>query len=456
MNADAPRHVAVIDIGKSNAKVAVVDTESFAEVAVRSQPNVVLRDGPYPHYDIDGMWSFILDALGSLNGQHPIGAITATTHGAACVLLDARGELALPVLDYEHDGPDAVAAEYDAVRPAFTETGSPRLPAGLNLGAQIFWQARRFPDAFAGVAAILTYPQYWTYRFTGVTANEITSLGAHSDLWNPAAGDYSSLVDRLGWRALFAPIRRADDCIGVISSEVAARTGLSPNTRVHCGIHDSNASLLPHLLSRRPPFSVVSTGTWVIAMAVGGRTVQLAPERDTLINVNALGAPVPSARFMGGRERATLLGGMEEGVTPEDVAAVLAGKALVLPSIQTGSGPFPSRNAEWRGNGALSAGPRQVTVSFYLALMTSVCLDLIGADGATIAEGPFAGDALYLGMLAAATGREVLPNSQGTGTSVGAALLASGGAYPPALDAQAIVGNDPEWKAYASYWRSLI
>ncbi len=70
------------------------------------------------------------------------------------------------MLDYEHDGPDALAAEYDAVRPPFSETGSPRLPLGLNLGAQIFWQERRFPERFANVAAILTYPQYWTFRLT--------------------------------------------------------------------------------------------------------------------------------------------------------------------------------------------------------------------------------------------------------------------------------------------------
>ena len=37
-------------------------------------------------------------------------------------------------------------------------------------------------------------------------------------------------------------------------------------------------------------------------MAIGGRETALDPARDTLINVNALGDPVPSARFMGGRE----------------------------------------------------------------------------------------------------------------------------------------------------------
>ena len=52
-------------------------------------------------------------------------------------------------------GPDELAAEYDAVRPGFAETGSPRLPAGLELGAQVFWQFRCFPKEAARVAAIL-------------------------------------------------------------------------------------------------------------------------------------------------------------------------------------------------------------------------------------------------------------------------------------------------------------
>ncbi len=65
------------------------------------------------------------------------------------------------------------------------KTGSPTLPMGLNLGAQIHWQARRFPDAFAKTRHILMYPQYWAFRLTGVAASEATSLGCHTDLWAP-------------------------------------------------------------------------------------------------------------------------------------------------------------------------------------------------------------------------------------------------------------------------------
>ncbi len=54
------------------------------------------------------------------------------------------GELALPVLDYEFDGPDRLCRRpmTRCARP-FAETGTPRLPVGLNLGAQLFWQAKR-------------------------------------------------------------------------------------------------------------------------------------------------------------------------------------------------------------------------------------------------------------------------------------------------------------------------
>src|SRR5438105_4991948 len=133
------QHVAVVDIGKTNAKVALVDLATQTETALRRIPNTVLRDGPYPHYDIDHLWSFILDSLGELQRETFIDAISVTTHGATAALLDAQGRLALPVLDYEHTGPDELRAEYGKLRPPFAETGAPNLPIGLNLGAQLHW-----------------------------------------------------------------------------------------------------------------------------------------------------------------------------------------------------------------------------------------------------------------------------------------------------------------------------
>lgn len=444
--------VAVIDIGKTNAKVALVDLATLSEIALRRMANAPVRQGPYPHHDVEALWTFILNSLADLNREGRIDAISITTHGATGVLVDRSGELVLPVLDYEFDGPDQLAADYDAVRPPFVETGTPRLPIGLNLGAQFFWQQRQFPAEFTRAAAMLMYPQYWALRLTGIAANEVTSLGCHTDLWSPWTSGYSSLVDRMGWRRLMAPVRPAKDRLGPILPTIAQRTGLDPQTPVFCGLHDSNASLLPHLLSDAPPFSVVSTGTWVVSMAVGGRKVELDAARDTLVNVNALGDPVPSARFMGGREFSLLTEDQPQEWSEADVAAVLARQVLLLPSTQQGSGPFPHRGAQWVNADDLSSGQRFAAISFYLALMTATCLELIGGDGPTTVEGPFARNPLFIRMLAAATGRSVVASEASTGTSIGAALLASDGIETASKGEQTEPPADRVWGDYVKAW----
>ena len=205
---------------------------------------------------------------------------------------------------------------------------------------------------------------------------------------------------------------------------------------------------------------MVSTGTWVISMAVGASPDGLDPRRDTLINVDAFGDPVPSARFMGGREWATAMGGRAPATTPADEAAVLARRALLLPAIEPGSGPFAGRQPSWTvPEHSLSDGERAVVVSFYLALMTATCLADIHADGPVLLEGPFAANEPYCRMLAAATGRRVLA-SAGTGTSAGAALLAAPGAAHASAPGDDRAATRPEpggpLAAYAAEWRSRL
>lgn len=451
-------HVAVIDIGKTNAKLALVDLETLAEIAVVTRPNKVLSGPPWPHFDLEGHWEFLLDALSTFQRDHGVDAISVTTHGASGVLLDKNGALAAPMLDYEYPGPDETAATYNALRPPFAETGSPRLSHGLNLGAQIHWLFTTVPGLRERTATIVTYPQYWGYRLTGVAATDVTSLGCHTDLWNPHEGRFSSLVDRLGIAGKLAPARPSAYVLGPILPAVAARTGLSPETPVHVGIHDSNASLLPHVLGRKAPFSVVSTGTWIVAMSVGGRPTRLDPGQDTLINVNALGGPVPSARFMGGREYDLAMGDQRCEPSQRDVQAVLEQGVMLLPAIVQDTGPFQGRVSRWlpeeprRGTGMHAAA-----VAFYLALVTSRCLELIGHRGPVIVEGPFARNIPYLDMLGAAVDSKVIAAGSATGTSQGAALLAAT-VLPSSTPAQEAVRHQDAaaFAAYAEAWRRAV
>lgn len=448
------RRVGVIDIGKSNAKVAAVDLDTRTELAVRKTPNTVIKGGKYPHYDIDALWDFVLAGLRELNQEIELDALSVTTHGASAALVDAEGQLALPVLDYEFAGPDQFKAEYDAVRPDFSESFTPRLPGGLNVGAQLFWQQRFFPEAFARTRWILPYPQYWSFRLTGVAAAEITSWGCHTDLWNFTTDLYSSLVMKEGWLDKLPAVRPASDVLGVTLPEVTAALGLKRPLPVYSGIHDSNASLLPHLLEREPPFGLVSTGTWVIVAAPGGDIDNLDPSRDCLANIDAFGHAVPSSRFMGGREFEMLTSPRQPGEAA--VQRVLGGRIMLTPSVVQGSGPFADRQAQWTVlREELSDDEVYAVTSFYLAMMTAECLKLTGAENHSVVEGPFAGNALYLRMLAAATGRGVEPiRRSATGTSIGAALLARMDRHV-AHDGLVVEG-DAAMAAYAVAWRELV
>ena len=82
----SPKHIAVIDIGKTNAKLALVDATRMEEIAVETRPNTVRPGPPWPHFDLDGHWDFLLGALTHMQADHGIDAISVTTHGAAAVL----------------------------------------------------------------------------------------------------------------------------------------------------------------------------------------------------------------------------------------------------------------------------------------------------------------------------------------------------------------------------------
>lgn len=445
-------HIAVLDLGKTNIKLALVERASLREVAVRKAPNRVSPGPPYPHFDVEAQWRFFAAALRELGATHEIDAISITAHGATGALMRADGGLALPVLDYEHEIPPQAVAAYEAVRPGFAETGSPRLPGGLNLGAQLHWQMQSF--AQAGEAALfLTWPQYWAHRLTGVAAVEPTSLGCHTDLWNPWDGALSSLVAAMGWTHLFPPIRHAGEVLGGLTTQAAAEVGLPEGLPVHCGIHDSNASLYPHLARREGPFSVVSTGTWVVCLSVGGTGAALDPARDALVNTDARGNPVPSARFMGGREYEMIRKGCDTRPDPEDMEAVLSRGIMLLPAVEPGSGPFQGHAARWTAEPATD-GERMLALSWYLALMTATCLELTSGTGPVIVEGPFAGNPDYLAMLSAARDRPVETSSGATGTAIGAALLACPDIVAGA--AEAGPSGVPDLGDYAARWRCAV
>ena len=448
-----PDIIVVVDIGKTNAKLVLVDPSTRAVMDVRTTTNTVRRDGPYPHFDTEALWQWLVDGLADIARENAVGTISVTAHGACAALTSADG-LSLPIIDYEFDGPEEVHDAYRAVCGDFSETLSPDLPNGLNVGRQLFWLSRTFPEEFARTEAILPYPQYWVWRLTGRKVSEVTTIGCHTDLWVPRSGTFSQFAVREGWDRLFPPLVKAWDTVGTITPDLARRTGLSPTCRVVAGIHDSNASLLPHLLTRKAPFAVLSTGTWMILLAPGGSIDRLDPARDCLANVDAFGHAVPSTRFMAGREYAILTEGSDAEPSEQDIARVIDEKIMALPTFAPGTGPFGKAKGRWTIDPAtLSPGERTAAASLYCALVTETCLSLAGADGPVVVEGPFARNRLILAALAQRIPRPIVAEPDATGTVDGAALLVSGpDTVLQSKDAPPIAPLTVDLGAYADAW----
>jgi sugar (pentulose or hexulose) kinase len=447
----------VLDIGKTNAKLALIDATGHV-LAEQRRANVVLNDGPYPHLDTEGIWNWMLDVCRGFAQLAEVSAIVPVTHGATAALVSASG-LALPVLDYEAQLP---GVDYDALRPAYTETWSPSLPAGLNLGRQLAWLAQRFPNDFARTRHILMYPQYWAWRLSGAATSEVTSLGCHTDLWDPLRQDYSSLVDRMGWKSLMPPLTRAWDSLGSLRPEVASATGLPAHCQVLCGIHDSNASLLRYLNQARigdmlDTRTVLSTGTWMIAAAFGASLDGLREHADMLANTNALGQPVACMRFMGGREFGAIAGPDPQACTEVDLARLLARGTLALPCFAETGGPFAGSSGRIAGPEPATAAERCALATLYCVLVTDYCLDALGASGPIAVEGSFTANPWFGALLAALRPQQAVSYSDdASGTTCGGWLLRYRDGVPPGASTRIEALDLPGLHAYRQRWLDAL
>ena len=466
------RATVVLDVGKTLTKLSLWGADGRL-IEHRDRPNERIETGLYVGLDAHGIETFVAESLEHFGKLADVEAIIPVGHGAAAAVVGEDGlagpcvfgahtssglahgssdraasegtpsgdrlateaqrresheasatrrgthgssGLLLPPLDYEHPIPAAVRSAYNAQRDAFAVTGSPALPDGLNLGAQLFFLESLQPGLLSGDRRIVPWAQYWSWMLSGVAAAEVTSLGCHTDLWCPLTREPSPLARKRGWSDQLAPLHTAGSVLGTLRPDWAKRTRLSGEVRIHCGLHDSNAALLaaraaPEIAGQEA--TVLSTGTWFVAMRTPARgervtMANLDEKRDCLVNVDVEGNPVPSARFMGGREIELLMGPDTQRLdTPTDqpallacVSEVLANKAMALPTLAPGCGPFPRGRGRWVSM-PTDAMQRRAAVALYVALVTDVALDLVGARARLLIEGRFSESQVFVRALAA-------------------------------------------------------
>jgi sugar (pentulose or hexulose) kinase len=450
----------VLDVGKTNVKIYVLDDQQRS-LATYTKDNKVIKNVPYPHADVDGIWQWMMEVFRTCSAEYEIAAIAVSAHGATAALVDSSfpgNGLVMPIMDYEWSGVESINEAYEQLRPSFQETNSPSLPGGLNIGRQLIWQQQHYPKLFETAEALLMYPQYWTWRLAGILVSEVSSLGCHTDLWSPTGNDYSSLVAERGWTNLLPPMASAWESVGTLSDAVARESGLPASCRVHVGAHDSNASLLRFLLAKPgEDFCVISSGTWVVCMSTEDSLHCLDRTKDMLANVDVEGNAVPCIRFMGGREYSEICAATacatDQQVTDEDITQIISNGVMALPNFSSASGPFGERKPEILGtphNGAALA-------TLYCALVVDHCLELLQVEGDVIVVGGYLQNPLLCSLIAQLReDQSVYVSSDEAGTVRGAAQLTNWSA-PVSLASQLCEPSRiANLKNYCSSWHEQI
>lgn len=454
----------IIDIGKTMSKVTLwrrdghlLDRQVYANVRI-------VQDG-IARVDTQGIAQWLLEVLAG-HVSSGVEYVVPVGHGAGFAVI-TDGALAFAPFDYEAEPPKAIMEAYRAMRSPFAQTGSPALPQGLNLGAQIYWADQIYPQFRQ--ATLVPWAQYWAWWLSGVAVSEVTSLGCHSDLWRPEAGDWSDLAQRQGWDQRFAPLAQASAVIGTLRPELAQQTGLSDTVRVLAGLHDSNAALMAargFAQIAREEATVLSTGTWFIGMRLPKTPISIADlceARDCLVNVDVYGRPVPSARFMGGREMEALIDidTRRVDIKPdqprllESVPAILAAGTMYLPTLAPGCGPFPNAQGRWVNESA-DWYARRAAACLYAALVTDQALDLIGTHERLLIEGRFAEAEVFVRALAALRpDAQVLVANAHNDVSFGALRLIDPMLVPQG-DLRRIEPLDADLNTYRSRWQTLM
>ncbi|MEL6207848.1 MAG: hypothetical protein AAFR47_21455 [Pseudomonadota bacterium] len=421
MDTDTARGIVVLDVGATNTKAVLFDPE-LNVVAEESAPSAKLVGPPYFAIDPAPILALAERVVPEFDTILPVDAVVPCTHGSAAALLDRTGALALPIMDYNAEPPEAVIASYAASAPGFDEVLAPINPGGLTMARQIWWQAQAWPEAFAKAHTLLPFAQVLAHWLGGRAVSEVTSLGAQTQLWDMVRGGPSSIARAQGWDRLMADLAPAWSIVGHLDPRFCG-AGLRGRGEIRAGIHDSSANFLRYAGSGLGRFALLSTGTWIIGFDAGADPSRLDPARDTACGLTIEGRTVPICRFKGGEEHALIAGDAPQPALA-DIASLVARGVMALPNFTASGGPLPGPVGHITGG--VDGAEASALAALYCAQMTVLALEAMSGTPPerVIVDGPFSQNTAYLGLLAA-----LLPDSSvrasmlREGTAAGAALL---------------------------------
>ena len=405
----------VLDIGKTNVKLTFVDSidNKTIKFFTTKQKNI------YRHgikiLNSNSIFEWALKKITYIGKKHNLDKFVCTAHGTSIALISYDNKELLACTDYEYKF-DKLFNNYKKIAPKFSESFSPFLENGLNIGQQIYYLYKKKHQLIKETKYILNYPQYIVWKLTSGFSSEISYVGCHTHLWDFKRNKLSSFVKKIKLEKKFPKIRKAWDTIG------QRKIGES-NLKIINGIHDSNASYLYFKNSDIKNFTLVSTGTWYIIFNQKTPLKNLNPSLDMLANIDVFGKPVPTMRFMGGREYDHLMGVFKISNKTRAIKNFSFHDYLIYPSYASGGG-FSINKINIGFYEGLNKGQIYYLICLYISFVINFCLNQMRSSNTIILDGPITKNITIMKILSSLRKKQiVLKNKREIGTTLGATNL---------------------------------
>ena len=405
----------VLDIGKTNVKLTFVDSFNNKTIKFfKTKQKNIYRHG-IKILNSNSIFKWALKKITYIGRKHNLDKFVCTAHGTSIAFISYDNKELLACTDYEYKF-DKLFNNYKKIAPKFSESFSPFLENGLNIGQQIYYLYKRKQKLIKKTKYILNYPQYIVWKLTSSFSSEISYVGCHTHLWDFKRNKLSSFVKKIKLEKKFPQIRKAWDIIG------RKQIGES-NLKIINGIHDSNASYLYFKNSDIKNFTLVSTGTWYIIFNQKTPLKNLNPSLDMLANIDVFGKPVPTMRFMGGREYDHLMGVFKISNKTRAIKNFSFHDYLIYPSYASGGG-FSINKIDIILYERLNKGQIYYLICLYISFVINFCLNQMKSSNTIILDGPITKNITIMKILSSLRKKQiVLKNKREIGTTLGATNL---------------------------------
>ncbi|MGZ4794827.1 MAG: xylulokinase [Acidimicrobiia bacterium] len=265
-------HAVGIDVGTTNAKVALVDADGML-VAAAARPIRTARDGDRAEQDPAELWAAVAGAVQEVTAAAPAAAAGVAHVGidsqySSTMPVDASGAAVGPVIMWlDQRGTDRCFAimerDPDSFMTFLEHHGIPPVGGGLSL-SHILYLQHECPEIHAATTAYLEVMEFVAAQLTGVIAgNQCTQFTSQLvDNRTLGATEYDpALVAASGVDvAKMPPLRPPTEAVGTLRPDVAAELGLPATAVVQATINDSHAGAIA-TGARRPDRIGLMIGT---------------------------------------------------------------------------------------------------------------------------------------------------------------------------------------------------